>query len=73
VKDGLQVGDKVARGDIVAYVGNSGCSTGPHIHFQVASVPRVNGASKYKVGELVNFEDCVYVVDPETRYCSNVP
>jgi len=32
---GLVVGDPVRRGAVVAYVGNTGMSTGAHLHFQL--------------------------------------
>ena len=43
----LKVGDRVKQGQVVAYVGSTGMSTGPHLHYEVREAGnQVNPVSK---------------------------
>ncbi len=39
---GLSVGDRVAQGQVIGYVGMTGLASGPHVHYEY----RVNGVHK---------------------------
>ncbi len=56
---GVSNGTHVSQGQLLAYSGNSGCSSGPHIHIETVSVPTGSSASLSTCNS----------VDPATRYC----
>ncbi len=41
----VQVGDHVTRGEVLGLLGNSGNTSGPHLHFQLMTKPSGLGAS----------------------------
>jgi len=52
---GLRPGQKVKQGQIVAYVGTTGMSTGPHLHYEIlVNNEQVNPSSvKFKAGNIL--------------------
>ncbi len=50
----VKKGDTVKQGDLLAYVGNSGRSPVPHIHFQIQATPQIGSKTiKYPISSYV--------------------
>lgn len=50
----VKVGDKVTRGDIISKSGNSGRSTGPHVHYEIRLYNEIKNPIDYVGEEYLN-------------------
>ena len=50
------VGDEVKRGDVIAYVGQSGTATGPHVHYEVRLWGKTTDPSEYLPDDILEVD-----------------
>ena len=63
---GVKKGKVLKQGDIIGYVGTSGRSTGPHLHYEVKHKNRTINPIKLKLESTVNVEE----IDMSNFYAS---
>ncbi|HSR10928.1 MAG TPA: M23 family metallopeptidase [Thermodesulfobacteriota bacterium] len=49
-KNAVKIGDRVRRGETIAFVGSTGKSTGPHVHYEVWEKGRIVNPRKFQNG-----------------------
>lgn len=75
---GLRVGSKIKQGQVVAYVGTTGRSTGPHLHFELIRYGKAVNPSKVKATSGSILRGKAYEAFKETKakidkYRKNIP
>ncbi|MBT3281283.1 MAG: M23 family metallopeptidase [Campylobacteraceae bacterium] len=56
-KSKVKVGDVIKKGDIIGLSGNSGRSTGPHLHYEVRYASRILDPSTFMSWNMKNYEN----------------
>ncbi|HSG34616.1 MAG TPA: M23 family metallopeptidase [Sphingomonadaceae bacterium] len=60
----VAAGDRVQKGDLIGYVGSTGRSTGPHLHYEVRVAGEAVDPSPYLAGE-ISAEQLALIVDQQ--------
>ncbi|MCI5776878.1 MAG: M23 family metallopeptidase [Bacteroidales bacterium] len=66
-KFNVKVGQKVKRGDIIGYVGSTGISTGPHLHYEVIKKGQKVNPQLYYFQEDLDADDYERMIEISTN------
>ena len=56
----VKEGDFVKKGEVIGFLGNSGISTGPHLHYEVKFIRRVLDPKNFINWSILNFDEIFY-------------
>jgi murein DD-endopeptidase MepM/ murein hydrolase activator NlpD len=56
----VQKGDFVKKGEVLGYLGNTGISTGPHLHYEVKYIKNVLDPKNFLTFNINNFDTLLY-------------
>ncbi len=61
----LQVkkGDFVAKGDVIGYLGNTGVSTGPHLHYEIKYIRNILNPASFLKADIKDFKNLLLKQD----------
>ena len=79
IKKGISSGVRVKQGDVIGYVGSTGKSTGPHLHYEIiVNGKQINPATlklpsgrKLNEQQLNEFQILVSEIDEEVNIYKN--
>jgi murein DD-endopeptidase MepM/ murein hydrolase activator NlpD len=63
----VKQGQKVKRGDVIGYVGSTGLSTGPHVHYEVVKKGQKVNPQLYYFQEGLDADDYERMIEISTN------
>jgi murein DD-endopeptidase MepM/ murein hydrolase activator NlpD len=68
-KSKVKTGDSVSKGDVIAHSGNSGRSSGPHLHYEIKFVNRSLNPNNFVKWDISNF-DQIFEKEKKVKWAS---